>query len=265
MENAESVSMPNRQVKSRHFEDEDSEVQSPIRMFSMENVADRVFHRKKKMVGEFDDDETRRNDYRNKLAILKGDLESGSERMAITGEEMEDWFQNLQIRTQQPKDKKVKPAAPPKLAATNNVATAAVRLKGNVRIDKVENKITSPVETHQSHRRHSHSHRSAAEGIIAEEMCGNVDEKNHAKEVAVRSKKLERQSTEHKAQTRRKKSSHISVAEVASDIRNSKTRPHDFPTSARLSLSSDAQSSNSKAKSSKNTLSSIKSTIREEQ
>ncbi len=97
-------------------------------MFSMENVADRVFHRKKKMVGEVDDDETRRNDYRNKLAILKGDLESGSERMAITGEEMEDWFQKLQIRTQQPKDNKVKPtAAPTKLAATNNVATAAVR------------------------------------------------------------------------------------------------------------------------------------------
>jgi hypothetical protein len=93
----------------------------------MENVADRVFHRKKKMVGEFDDDETRRNDYRNKLAILKGDLESGSQRMAITGEEMEDWFQNLQIRTQQPKDKNEKPAAPTKLAATNNVATAAVR------------------------------------------------------------------------------------------------------------------------------------------
>jgi hypothetical protein len=101
--------------------------------------------------------------------------------------------------------------------------------------------------------------------ILSFWQCENVDEKNHAKEVAVRSKKLERQSTEHKAQTRRKKSSHISVAEVASDIRNSKTRPHDFPTSARLSLSSDAQSSNSKAKSSKNTLSSIKSTIREEQ
>ena len=91
----------------------------------MENVADRIFHRKKKMVGEFDDEETRRYDYRNKLAILKGDLESGGERMAITGEEMEDWFKNLQIRTQQHPVRT--PVVTTKLSATNNVATAAVR------------------------------------------------------------------------------------------------------------------------------------------
>lgn len=91
----------------------------------MENVADRVFHRKKKMVGEFDDEETRQNDYRNKLAILKGDLESGCERKAITGEEMEDWFKNLQIRTQQHPVRT--PVVTTKLSATNNVATAAVR------------------------------------------------------------------------------------------------------------------------------------------
>jgi hypothetical protein len=85
----------------------------------------RIFHRKKKMVGEFDDEETRRYDYRNKLAILKGDLESGGERMAITGEEMEDWFKNLQIRTQQHPVRT--PVVTTKLSATNNVATAAVR------------------------------------------------------------------------------------------------------------------------------------------
>jgi hypothetical protein len=86
----------------------------------------RIFHRKKKMVGEFDDEETRRYDYRNKLAILKGDLESGGERMAITGEEMEDWFKNLQIRTQQHHPVRT-PVVTTRLSATNNVATAAVR------------------------------------------------------------------------------------------------------------------------------------------
>jgi hypothetical protein len=105
------------------FED----VEPPVRMFSMENVADRVFHRKKKMVGVFDDEETRRNDYRNKLAILKGDLESGGERMAISGEDMEDWFQKIQIRTRQHQVCQVTPGVTTKLAATNNVAAAAVR------------------------------------------------------------------------------------------------------------------------------------------
>ena len=93
----------------------------------MENVAERVFHRKKKMVGEFDDEEIRRNDHRNKLAILKDDLKSGNARMAITGEDMEDWFLKLQIRTQQNQVAQVTPVATSKLAATNKVATAAVR------------------------------------------------------------------------------------------------------------------------------------------
>jgi hypothetical protein len=79
----------------------------------------------------------------------------------------------------------------------------------------------------------------------------------------VRSKKFTKHATEQKASTRRKKSSHNSVSEVANEVRkNNKTRPHDFPTAEGLALPDDAQ--RSKVKSNKNTNSSIKSTIREE-
>lgn len=90
-------------------------------------MADRVYHRKKKVIGEFDDEAVddeghKQNDNRSQLAVLPGDLDDEE----AAGEEMEDWLKKLHIRTQHLVGK-VTVNGMSRLAATNNVATALTR------------------------------------------------------------------------------------------------------------------------------------------
>ncbi len=91
----------------------------------MENVADRVFHRRKK--GGVDDFEEEMaeggpaSELCNQLAVLQDDTDED-----IQKEDMDDWLRKLHIRTQHIIGK-VTPAAMIRLAATNHVATAAIR------------------------------------------------------------------------------------------------------------------------------------------
>ena len=93
-------------------------------MFSMENVADRVFHRRKKGgVDEFEEEMAEggpASEFRNQLAVLQDETDEDKE------EDMDDWLKKLHIRTQHIIGK-VTPAAMIRWAATNHVATAAIR------------------------------------------------------------------------------------------------------------------------------------------
>ncbi|KAI9556334.1 hypothetical protein GHT06_018908 [Daphnia sinensis] len=210
MEKAEYVNMPKRQMRARQqIQDDDEAIEKTVKMFSLENVADRVFHRKKKVVGEFDEDEVdddghKQNDNRNQLAVLPSDFDDDAE---LTGEEMEDWLKKLHIRTQHLVGK-VTVTGMSRLAATNHVATALTRFKGKYRIDtkkEESNEDDSLIGTDQP--------LPETTPIQTPKVIGK---ENASKEDVVRSKKTAKQSTEHK---RKENSSGSKVVVVSSHIR----------------------------------------------
>ncbi|XP_057374525.1 uncharacterized protein LOC130695396 [Daphnia carinata] len=211
MEKAEYVNMPRRQMRAQQqIQDEDEAIETAVKMFSLENAADRVFHRKKKMVGELDDEEVdgdRQNDNRNQLAVLPSDFDDDFE---CTGEEMEDWLRKLHIRTQHLVGK-VTLTGMSRLAATNHVATALTRFKGKYRID------TGKDESNEDNSL-TGTDQSLPVTTPPIQTPKVIDKENPSKEEAVRSKKIVKQSTEHRVQ-KRKENSSSKVVVVSSHIR----------------------------------------------
>lgn len=105
-----------------------------VKIYSMDDVADKVLHRKKKSksalgidvfaeTDETDEVKISESEYRSQLSVLQDDSNLQPEH---PNEDMEDLLRTLHLRTQHLIGK-VTPAGMNRLAATNHVATAAVR------------------------------------------------------------------------------------------------------------------------------------------
>lgn len=108
-----------------------------LKSYSMDEVADKVLHRKKKSksalgidvfaeTDETDESKLSESQYRSQLAILEDESEGESQVEEPVKDDMEDLLRTLHLRTQHLIGK-VTPAGMNRLAATQNVATAAVR------------------------------------------------------------------------------------------------------------------------------------------
>ncbi|KAK4023713.1 hypothetical protein OUZ56_009112 [Daphnia magna] len=215
MEKADYVNVPKRQLRARQqIQDEDEAIEKTVKIFSLENAADRVFHRKKKVAGEFDDEQVdgdghKQIDNRNQLAVLPSDFDDNAE---FTGEEMEDWLKKLHIRTQHLVGK-VTVTGMSRLAATNNVATALTRFKGKYRID------TNKDESNEDNSFTGTDRTLPATGTTPIQTPKVIEKESPSTEEAVRSKKMSKQSTEHRVPKRKDNSSGSKVVVVSSHIR----------------------------------------------
>ncbi|KAI9556134.1 hypothetical protein GHT06_018708 [Daphnia sinensis] len=227
MENAEFVNLPSRRVKPGQQFPVEATGDTTVKMFSMENVSEHLFYRKKQIAREFgeegDDDDCERNAFRNQLAILESEPEVVNEH---NSKEMEHWLRKLHIR----KNciiAQATSASTNRIDAISHVTKSASRLKGNAR-------------SNTSGKAHSHaqSHQSTA---TAEKTAISVDENtaedNHTKTVAARSRRATKQMTEHRERKRRTKSLRNSGEHSASAKPTTSEKPSTSETGSSVRLS----------------------------